>query len=174
MRWSLIPVLLLAGCQNAPAPTSGGRPAVSASADDPYPAARVEIRGGSFADVEKAIAQQRGKVVVVDFWAEYCPPCVDGMPHLVELQQRYGQDQLVVISVNLDEPANRPRALAMLQRNQARLINLARDPQHRDWQVLTFQIIPHSWIYDREGKRVYDGSGLHHLVTAQVEQLLTR
>jgi thiol-disulfide isomerase/thioredoxin len=46
---------------------------------------------------------ETGKVYVVEFWATWCGPCVASMPHLEELQERYGQD-LVVIGVGNEDP----------------------------------------------------------------------
>jgi thiol-disulfide isomerase/thioredoxin len=45
----------------------------------------------------------RGKVVVLDFWATWCPPCRKGIPEFVELQEEYGQDKLVVLGINMDQ-----------------------------------------------------------------------
>jgi len=45
----------------------------------------------------------RGKVVVLDFWATWCPPCRAEIPGYVELQKKYGADGLVVVGVSLDQ-----------------------------------------------------------------------
>ncbi len=45
----------------------------------------------------------KGKVVLLDFWATWCPPCRAAIPHLVELQEKYGKDGLVVIGMNMDQ-----------------------------------------------------------------------
>ena len=44
-----------------------------------------------------------GKVVILDFWATWCPPCKAEIPGFVELQKKYGDKGLVVIGVSLDE-----------------------------------------------------------------------
>lgn len=48
-----------------------------------------------------SLADYRGKVVLVDFWATWCPPCRKGIPDLIELQKQYG-DKFVVIGITLD------------------------------------------------------------------------
>ena len=44
-----------------------------------------------------------GKVVILDFWATWCPPCRDEVPDFVRLQSKYGQQGLVVVGLSLDE-----------------------------------------------------------------------
>src|SRR5689334_1311934 len=45
----------------------------------------------------------KGKVVVLDFWATWCPPCRSEMPGYTDLQRKYGKDRLAIIGVSLDD-----------------------------------------------------------------------
>ncbi|HLI64392.1 MAG TPA: TlpA disulfide reductase family protein [Terriglobales bacterium] len=45
----------------------------------------------------------RGKAVVLNFWATWCPPCKEEMPWLADLQKQYGKDGLVVLGVAMDD-----------------------------------------------------------------------
>ena len=52
------------------------------------------------------LASQKGKVILLDFWATWCPPCKVEIPWFVEFQQKYGPQGLVVIGVSVDDPAS--------------------------------------------------------------------
>lgn len=49
------------------------------------------------------LASYRGKVVLLDFWATWCEPCREEIPHFVELQNQYGPQGLQIIGVSMDD-----------------------------------------------------------------------
>jgi cytochrome c biogenesis protein CcmG, thiol:disulfide interchange protein DsbE len=55
---------------------------------------------------EWSIMNERGKVVLVNFWASWCAPCREETPWLVTLSQRYGAQGLLVVGVSMDEERN--------------------------------------------------------------------
>jgi thiol-disulfide isomerase/thioredoxin len=52
------------------------------------------------------LSSYRGKVVLLDFWATWCDPCREEIPHLVELQQKYASSGLQVIGVSMDDSSD--------------------------------------------------------------------
>lgn len=58
---------------------------------------------GSLGDEHVRLVEQRGKVVLFDFWATWCGPCRTMTPVLERLHERYGARGLVVVGVNVDE-----------------------------------------------------------------------
>jgi thiol-disulfide isomerase/thioredoxin len=79
---------------------SGGEPpAVQEVSAEPVFAA-------SFNDLDdklQPLKQWRGKVVVLNFWAPWCPPCREEIPDFIKLQDKYGERGLVFIGLALDE-----------------------------------------------------------------------
>ena len=61
-----------------------------------------EIVGRDIDGKEIKLSDLKGKVVLVDFWATWCPPCVSAMPELKALQTKYGKDGFVILGINLD------------------------------------------------------------------------
>ncbi len=53
----------------------------------------------------------RGKVVLLDFWASWCTPCIVEIPHLIDLQKRYGKRGLQVIGVSMDDSVEPVKAV---------------------------------------------------------------
>lgn len=85
--------LVLAGCQFG----GGGEKPSS-------PAARKSVAQVAFVDAAGAtrtLAEFAGKIVVVDVWATWCPPCRKGLPEVAALQKRGGQD-FVVLPISVD------------------------------------------------------------------------
>ena len=53
----------------------------------------------------QALSQWRGKVMVVNFWATWCPPCLKEIPEFVSLQQRYGEKGVQFVGIAIDDKA---------------------------------------------------------------------
>jgi thiol-disulfide isomerase/thioredoxin len=65
-------------------------------------ASLAETRAGPTLD----LAQYRGKVVYLDFWASWCAPCLQSFPWMNEIQRTYGRQGLIVLAVNVDHDGN--------------------------------------------------------------------
>jgi thiol-disulfide isomerase/thioredoxin len=52
----------------------------------------------------QALRQWQGKVLVLNFWAPWCPPCREEIPDFIRLQERHGQAGLQFVGVALDDP----------------------------------------------------------------------
>ncbi len=106
------------------------------------------------------LATLRGKVVLLDFWATWCAPCIAEMPNIKKMHERYGTDgQFVVVGISLDDSAGvvsdfvRKRGLPW---RQAVLGPAERNPVAKLYNVSQ---IPATFLIDRNGKVV--GKDLH-------------
>ena len=136
--------LLVAGCRHETAPTAESTTAEVALAT-------IDGRG-----LAEAVARHRGKVVLVDFWATWCVPCVELFPHTVELQRRLADQGLVVISVNMDDTENRETVLRFLRGHEAAFENFISQYGVGSEGFEAFDIsdgaLPHVKLYDRDGR----------------------
>jgi thiol-disulfide isomerase/thioredoxin len=58
------------------------------------------------------LSSYRGKIVLLDFWATWCIPCREEIPHFVELQEKYGDQGLQIIGVSMDDSPDPVRPFA--------------------------------------------------------------
>ena len=63
--------------------------------------ARDDLQGHHF-----DLRAQRGKIVLIDFWASWCPPCIVEIPHLGQLQNQYGGRGFQAVGVSMDDSAD--------------------------------------------------------------------
>ena len=92
----------------------------------------------------------RGKVVVVNFWATWCPPCRKEMPDLETLYQRFQSKGLVVLAISDEEAAK----VEPFIKERGVTFPVLLDPGRKVNKAFIVEGIPHSFVYDREGKLV--------------------
>jgi peroxiredoxin len=95
-------------------------------------------------------AELRGKVVLVNFWATWCPPCSKEMPDLESLYGRFGSKGLVVLGISDEEAAK----VEPFTRERKVSFPVLLDPGRKVNEMFVVEGIPKSFVYDREGKLV--------------------
>jgi len=130
-------------------------------AQDPKPATpEVKLEKVKYEKLGEIVRNLKGKVVVVDFWATTCPPCMAEFPHLVELHNKYTKDGLAAVSVSLDDLSEdgevaEKAALRFLQSKRATFTNLLLDEKPEAWQQkLGSPTMPIVFVFNRAGKVV--------------------
>jgi len=96
------------------------------------------------------LRQLRGKIVLVNFWATWCPPCRKEMPDLEALYKRFGKRGFVILAISDEDIAKVKPFIA--ERNITYPVLL--DPGRKVNGLFEVQGIPKSFIYDRQGKLV--------------------
>jgi len=111
---------------------------------------RPEFALRDLAGKEWKFSDLRGKVVVVNFWATWCPPCRKEMPDLETLYQRFQAKGFVVLAISDEEAAK----VEPFIKERGVTFPVLLDPGRKVNKEFIVEGIPHSFVYDREGKLV--------------------
>lgn len=114
----------------------------------PAPELRFRMVGSN---EQRSLSDFKGKVVLLNLWATWCPPCLDELPELNRLQQAYGSEGLVVVTIS-DE---RRETIQRFEREQLKLKTVSGYlPDAWNWPSPYNRVLqsrPTSFVIDREG-----------------------
>jgi cytochrome c biogenesis protein CcmG, thiol:disulfide interchange protein DsbE len=125
-------VLMIAGCDRGQHPERVNTAAPAFSISD----------GSKSADLSRL----RGKIVLVNFWATWCAPCIDELPSLMELQRQ--MPQIVVVAISMDEDPDAYQRF--LTKYHVDLLTV-RDPTQKIQTLYGTAQIPETYVIDRQG-----------------------
>lgn len=112
------------------------------------PQGRIITREGE----EITLADRRGKVILVNFWATWCAPCIVEMPELDELQARLGSDDFEVMAISMDRTM--AEAEAFYANTGLQHLALYHDPALRMAMSAGSRGLPTTILYDRQGAEI--------------------
>ena len=144
---ALLPLALLAGCNDASTSSSGlpGRSGTGASVGNVAP----ELEGNDAEGNPVKLSNYKGKVVLVDFWATWCGPCVGMIPHEKELVKKLEGRPFALIGVSADQsPADLAKFLAKENLPWANIFDGPGGKRTWEWNVEAF---PTFYIIDAKG-----------------------
>lgn len=104
-----------------------------------------------------SLEDYRGKVVLVNFFGTWCPPCLQEMPGLLLLAEAWKDSPFTVLAVDVGDPAAKLRQIFGEQRKAFTILLDSRNTVSRSWGVQTF---PTSFILDPEGRIRYSAHGV--------------
>ncbi len=109
------------------------------------------LAGGQF-----DLAQQKGKVVVLDFWATWCGPCVASLPELIEAMAPFTPDKVQFIGLDQDEPAAQVKQFI---ETRGWKLNVALDDGAKVGKLYGVDAIPHTVIIGPDGNVAWVNTG---------------
>jgi thiol-disulfide isomerase/thioredoxin len=104
-------------------------------------------------DKPLTLADYKGKIVLLNFWATWCGPCVKEMPSLDRLQAAMGKDKFVVLPLSLDGPS-RPKVAPFYADKKLSHLGVYFDKGRKAMQALGVSILPTSILVDAEGREL--------------------
>ena len=104
-------------------------------------------------DKPLAIADYKGKVVLLNFWATWCAPCVKEMPSLNKLQAEMGKDKFVVVPLSLDS-TSRPKVAPFYKDKDLANLGIYFDKGKKVQQALDVSVLPTSILIDAQGRKI--------------------
>lgn len=108
----------------------------------------------------------RGKVVLVDFWASWCVPCRQSFPWMSTMLDRYSEQGLVIVAINLDK--KREAADAFLGAFPGPFV-VAFDPAGKTAEAFHVEAMPSSFLVSRAGRIVEMHAGFQQATANAVE-----
>ena len=123
---------------------------------------------------DQKLKELQGKVVVLDFWATYCPPCIEEIPHLKQLKAKYGAENLEIVGLHVGGDEDRPQVPAFVEK-----LNIDY-PLATPENVLTEYVfaarndIPQTAVFDRAGKMVEKFIGFDETVKKRLDETIEK
>jgi len=108
----------------------------------------------------------KDKIVILEFWATWCGPCIPAMAHLDSIQKKY-PTQVQVIAISDDSPERLERFI----KNKASALWFLSDPEYSFQTYFPFKAIPHTVLIDKTGKLIANTSP-NEISESIIEQLL--
>lgn len=124
--------------------------------------------GGSF-----RLSDHRGKIVLINFWATWCPPCREEMPSMDRLYRKHREQGFVMVAVSVDAD---PGVVPPFVREHKLGFAVALDPKMEAANVYGVRALPSSFIVDKKGMmaalalgpRTWDSLAAHSLIAGMV------
>lgn len=139
----------------------------AANKNQPAPDFKVVTTAGK----QLSLASLKGQVVVLDFFATWCPPCRDSIPHLMDLNRRYGKQGLQVVGMSMDEEGEEVVRDFVSDKRVTYPVALISDQIASSYGVRS---IPTMYVINKKGVLVERIMGFNPVIGQNLEQLIKR
>ncbi|GAC1403944.1 MAG: hypothetical protein NVSMB56_18680 [Pyrinomonadaceae bacterium] len=148
----------------------------------PFPPPKPKTPGSRVNTIEKSwttvegkslkLSDFGGKVVVLDFYATWCPPCREEVPHLIALQGRYASKGLQIVGLNVGGEEDRPKVSAF-----AKDFGITYQLGNPDYAMVELffsddDTIPQTYVFDKHGKLLQRFIGYDSTMKDRIEGLV--
>jgi thiol-disulfide isomerase/thioredoxin len=120
------------------------------------------------------LSDYRGQVVVLDFWATNCPPCLEEAPHLDALQRRFGAQGLQVIGLNVGGAEDHPQIPDFVERLKIKYTLGFPEPEMVNLYLGSDNRIPQTIVFDRRGRIVKHFIGYDPTISQELESTIEK
>ncbi|MGV3607101.1 MAG: TlpA family protein disulfide reductase [Planctomycetaceae bacterium] len=144
-------------------------------------AGNLQLTIGDEKDFAAKLESLKGKVVLVDYWATWCGPCVASFPHTVDIGKKYADKGLAVITISFDEPSDEKEVRAFLAQHDAgdfvNMLSSYNDASTEEADGFKVEGFPTLRLFDKSGKQVWESLGApsgadEQLLHERIEKLL--
>ncbi len=150
----------MAGCNatdttNSNTPVISGQPPGTTYPMPPTNGASIANMGWESSDGKRSVfSEYKGKVLVLDFYATWCGPCRDSVPHLIGLQKKHEDDGLVVVGLNVGGPGDEQEVPAFAKEFGIQYTLATPDEDLATFLLADQDAIPQTFVFDRQGQLV--------------------
>ena len=124
-------------------------------------AAQSELYNLSFENTEQetvSLAKYQGKVVLLNFWATWCPPCIKEMPSMQRLQEHFSKEDFEIVAINAGEDSVAVSSF-LLELDTELTFTILLDEKNRSFNEFNIRGLPMTLLIDKQGNLVESDSG---------------
>ncbi len=172
---SAVSALFSIACTPAAAPVAVGNKPISVNGVKTKDASTApsrpltEMSWTSFDGAVSKVKDHSGKAVILDFWATNCPPCIEEIPHLMELKARYGDD-LELFGLHVGDSEDRERVPKFADKLKITYPLGYPDDALTSFVFETENAIPQTAVFDRNGVLVRKIVGFNPAIKADLDE----
>lgn len=131
-----------------------------------------EMTWTNFDGIVEKLKDHEGKVVILDFWATYCKPCLEAIPHLKKLQETYGRDQIVIIGLHVGGPEDRDKVPEFVSKLEIDYTLATPEDFLSQYIFGADSAIPQTAVIGRDGKLVRKFVGFDDSIKSELDKVV--